>query len=279
MQCPQCGLGMPNTQSECIRCGLTLTPPERPEVYPLTREAIVQLSIGGAMATGVFSVEFLTFLFTPLLTLVHELGHALTGWFFAYPSIPAFDFVYGGGVTMHSPRQTAILTLIYAIYVYGLLHFRKNPRALAALGSYIVLYSIAAFTSIHELLMIFMGHGAELIFAGIFLYRAISGSSIVHALERPVYAFAGFYILLYDLRFSYRLMTSADYRLEYGEAKGGGHWMDFSRISLEYMGGKLILLSLIFLLLTLSVPLVSYLFYRYRDYILNGAGWVFGESE
>ena len=30
------------------------------------------------------------------VVLVHELGHAASGWLFGYPSLPAFDFTYGG---------------------------------------------------------------------------------------------------------------------------------------------------------------------------------------
>src|SRR5262249_19226093 len=119
-------------------------------------------------------------------------------------------------------------------------------------------------TQLHQILILFMGHGSELIFASIFIYRAMSGRSIVHSVERPLYAFIGILIVLHDVQFSYRLMTSADYRLEYGEAQGGGDWMDFSRIANEHMNGKLVLLSLLFLIYCFLTPLISYLIFRYR---------------
>ncbi|MDW8413615.1 MAG: hypothetical protein RMM17_13155 [Acidobacteriota bacterium] len=259
---------MPKAQSECIRCGTIII--AQPEPAPkLTKEAIIQLAIGASFAVSVFSVDLLAFLFTPLVTLVHELGHALTGWIFGYPSIPAFDFAYGGGVTAYLDRQTSLLVIIYAVFAYALLQLRQNKKMLLLVATVSMLYTIAAFTRIHELLMIAMGHGSELLFAMLFLYRAISGSSLVHNLERPAYAFAGCYITLHNLKFAYRLATRADYRLEYEEAKGGGHWMDFSRIALEFMDGKLVLVATIFLLATLLVPVLSYLLYRYGKHLLT----------
>ena len=72
-------------------------------------------------------------------------------------------------------------------------------------------------------------------FAGLFLYRAISGSGIIVGLERPLYAFVGVFIEVLDLRFAYLLLTSHAYRVDYEAAKGGGHWMDFSRIAEEFL--------------------------------------------
>jgi len=72
---------------------------------------------------------------------------------------------------------------------------------------------------------------------------------------------------LMDIRFAHRLMTSASFRAEYGAAKGGGHWMDFSRIAEEYLNVKLSTIASFFMLLCLITPLITFLFFRYKNYL------------
>ena len=55
------------------------------------------IGFGLAVCTQIFS--FLEMLVGYFVVLVHEMGHAIAGWLFGYPSLPAFDFTYGGGVT------------------------------------------------------------------------------------------------------------------------------------------------------------------------------------
>jgi hypothetical protein len=228
------------------------------------------LAWGGAAALGVFLVPILSFVFSYFLVLVHELGHAATGWLFGYPSIPAFDFSYGGGVTMHQDRQAGIVILVYAALAAGFYVARGRPRALAALGATTLLYSILAWTAAHEGLILFMGHGAELVFAGIFLHRAISGEGLKTPAERPAYAFVAFFTLLFDVRFALRLTASPLERTIYEEAKGGGHWMDFSRLADEYLHTGLGAVALLFLLACALPPLLAVLAHRYRPRLETG---------
>ena len=91
-----------------------------------------------------------------------------------------------------------------------------------------------------------MGHGTELLIAGIFFYRALSGAAVVHSVERPLYAAIAFFIVFSDINFSYRLMTSPFARAEYADAKGGGHWMDFSRIAIDHLHVNLTSVAFLF---------------------------------
>ncbi len=92
-------------------------------------------------------------------------------------------------MAIHHSRQTILLVLLYLCFGYLFYLFRRNPFTVVILAVVAVGYSLAAFTSIHEIIGLFMGHGFELIFAAIFLYRAISGSAIILAVERPLYGF------------------------------------------------------------------------------------------
>ena len=105
----------------------------------------------------------------------------------------------------------------------------------------------------------YMGHGSELVFAGVFLYRAISGSSIKLAAERPLYAMVGSFIVLSDMRFAWGLIHDVGARAAYEEAKGGGHWMDFSVLAEQYLHVELTTVAGLFWIACLLPPLAAWL--------------------
>jgi hypothetical protein len=238
-------------------------------VQHLDRKAWESLGIGLVTASVILFVPFLSFVFRYLITLVHEIGHAIWGWLFGYPSIPAFDFTYGGGITMHQDRRMIIVIIVYVLFAWLFYLYRKNHLSLLVLFVIVTLYTISAFTSFHSIVILFMGHGTELIFGAIFFYRALSGSSIIIDAERPLYGFLGFFIFFSDIGFAHRLITSTSFRAEYEAAKGGGHWMDFSRIAEEYLKVKLSTVAVLFLFLCLITPLLTFLFFRYKKNLFD----------
>lgn len=238
-------------------------------LYHLDKNAWTSLGIGAALTAVVMLFPFLSFVFRYVTTLVHEIGHAIFGWLFGYPSVPAFDFRYGGGVTMHQDRKIIIVIVVYLLFALLLYIYRRNGLSLIVITALVALYSLSAFTGMHQLIILFMGHGTELIFGSIFFYRALSGSAIVVAAERPLYAFLGFFMYFIDIRFAHRLMTSSTFRADYGDAKGGGHWMDFSRISIDFLHVRLESVAAFFLLFCLLAPFLTFLFFRYRDRLLD----------
>jgi len=225
-----------------------------PALEPAARRA---LAVGGALAVVVYAVPFLRFVFQVLITLVHELGHALAAWAFGIPSLPAFDFVYGGGVTIHQGRSTGLMILIYVGFVAIAYALRHSVGYMLAFAAWVVAYTLAAFAPVHEAIELAMGHGSELIFAGIFLYRALDGRACRVPAERPLYAFCGIFILMNDVAFASGLLTSAAKVADYEDAKGGGHWMDFSRLAEEYLHINLQAVAFFFLLACVLVPVLA----------------------
>lgn len=238
-------------------------------IQQLDRKAWESLGIGLVTAIVILFIPFLSFVFRYLITLVHEIGHAIWGWLFGYPSIPAFDFTYGGGITMHQDRRMIIVIIVYGLFAWLFYLYRKNHLSLVVLLVIVALYTISAFTPFHSIIILFMGHGTELIFGVIFFYRALSGSSIIIDAERPLYGFLGFFVFFSDIGFAYRLITSTSFRTEYEAAKGGGHWMDFSRIAEEYLKVKLSTVAIVFLFLCLITPFLTFLFFRYKNKLFH----------
>jgi len=104
-----------------------------------------------------------------------------------------------------------------------------------------------------------MGPGAELVVSAVFLHRGLSGRTCHHRAERFAYAFLGWFVILDNLRFAHRLLTSAFQREIYAEAKGGGHWMDFSVLAEQHLHVALEQVAALFLILCLLAPTLAVL--------------------
>src|SRR5947207_7079080 len=109
---------------------------------------------------------------------------------------------------------------------------RRHVPTLLGVAGLTAVFSWLAFTDWHDVLILAMGHGTELLISGIFLYRAMSGNAVLQMDERPAYAMAALIILIHDVRFGWELARSDEARAAYEEAKGGGAWMDFSQIEI-----------------------------------------------
>ena len=81
------------------------------------KEMIICLIAGFAIGLLAFYFQFTHFIFSYLTILIHELGHSFFGWIYGYPSIPSFDFTYGGGVACHLHRKIEITYLTYALLI------------------------------------------------------------------------------------------------------------------------------------------------------------------
>ena len=218
------------------------------------REATRALAWGAGGALLVFAFPFTRFVASYLAILVHELGHAVAGWVFGYPAIPAFDFLFGGGVTFHTGRNGVMLACVYGLLGAAAWWARRRTTLLLLIGIATGLHAILSMTRAHEAIQVAAGHLSELVSAGLFLHRALAGTGLRTPAERPAYAFAGSFLVLNAVAFAWKLATSDAARVEYGAAKGGGHWMDFSRLAAEFLGWELGTVARLYLVLAVVTP-------------------------
>ena len=285
--CPKCGFEEPESATECSRCGIVFgkwvddgrsrmsgqagLPVLQAEDAGFGRAEIRILIIGLVMAIVFTSISFLRFIFHPIIILVHELGHAVAGWLLGYPSIPSFDFVYGGGITPHGPFQIAIALVVAGGFAYLGYTLRQNPRAVAVIAACFLVWLFIDTSEWRRLLVVeAAGHMSECIFAGIFLYMSLAGIGWrVPEVERPLGAFVAFFIEINMILFCLDLMHNQEFLETYKQGKGGMLMHDVDAISADltiHTPWHPSIQGLAFLLLLFSfVPLAAAVFLYLRN--------------
>jgi hypothetical protein len=249
--------------------GEAAAPPPRPAaedpLAPNRPDATTAMTMGIGLlgALVCLAVDLLKVGMGGLKTLIHEFGHAAVSWLFGAPGIPSFDFVYGGGVAQLWPQKTGLLVLVYAAVGGLLVAYRRNPLTVGLLAAALAVYVPLAHSRYYHVAVLFMGHGMELVFAGIFLYRAWANRSIVNPLERPVYALAGWFLVLANIGFAWAVMHDAATRAWYFVGKGAIQ-NDFIVIARRYLQVPLDSVVGFFLFCCFLPPVVAFLLYRYQ---------------
>ncbi|MEN9359469.1 MAG: hypothetical protein RL095_1004 [Verrucomicrobiota bacterium] len=193
---------------------------------------------GGALVCAlVASVPFLDFIMSTLNTLVHETGHAAAGWCFGCPGLPAFDFTYGGGVTPCLEQAPDSIWLYRLIFLGGFVFFLwRRCWILAGLLVPLAILHHLVFSNYdaHQIAIVYFGHGAVVVVAGIFLWRGLSARDTAGLADRSLHAFAGFLLLTHDAKLFWGIAHDPEIRSWYEEGKGD-IMNDFVKLSLDHL--------------------------------------------
>lgn len=220
------------------------------------------------VAAGLMRLSLVNHIIGYLIILIHEFGHFLSRMLFGYPSIPAFDFREGGGVTTYSTRAMWIMLLPLGGLIYVLYLVRRHVMSVVIIVAVIICYLIFALTDGHNYLCIWAGHGMEVLIGGLFIYRAMSGSAVINPMERPLYAFCGWAMLIYTASFFFKLLTDDVEMIQY---RMGKSYVENDLVKIEsmtrFMSVKL--QCVLFILLCLLIPFAAFginLFFKWvRD--------------
>lgn len=250
MTCPKCGFDdNPAGAVECAQCGVILAKaaPREPVVRPyvIEEERVADgrigatewkvLGFGLAAAIVIYVLPFTRFVFSAIVTLFHELGHAVAGWLFGYPSLPAFDIIYGGGLTHYGQWHLSIVLAIGCGFAWLAWLFRENRRSLAIVVAFFALWLVIVTREWRrEIVMASAGHLAEYILAGIMFYKALAGTGWRSPeLERPLGAFVAFFVQIHSMLFAKRLLGDPSFLDWYRQGKGGALMNDLEVIALD----------------------------------------------
>lgn len=210
-------------------------------------------------------LSFLTYGLFYIGVFFHEIGHALFGWIFGYPSLPSFDFSEGGGMAYTFDRVWPLQIAIYAAGLYGLCRLKSSYYDILfmpAAALYVALVGISL-TTYHDAVILIMGHGTEALIGGFMIARAIFNVGLVRPEERWLNAVVGFYFECNLINMCLRILHDPQYRFEYMGQKGGHGFGDLSRFADEMlMTGGLnsgaYTLIFITLFMTIAVPTCIY---------------------
>lgn len=209
----------------------------------------------GIPAAFFFSLPIARFMGWFLGSLVHEMGHSLAAWMCGCPSFPAIR-LDGHAAAIHGeahPWFAGLLSLLLIAAAAGT--FRQGMRAIpVVLGAIGLVLPFLAFTNAREPFFLSMGHGGELLFAGVFLHRALSGGFTHQDAERLLYGCVGWYLIGRNAVLFAGLWSKASARDAYHGSGSFGLENDLIRLANDVPGWSLPSVGLAFLLLTLVTP-------------------------
>lgn len=197
---------------------------------------------------------------------LHELGHALARWALGYPALPRLDLEYGGGFTDYGARSLWLLFLVWGLMAGAIVWCRaKNRRrATVALYSLLLVHAIIAFQPLHEAVILYMGHGMEVLAAFACVIAAARLRERWPAFWRGALAAAGLYVLLKNALLCMGLALSRDQRLEYAFMKGGRGLGDYSRIA-DITGWDIEVAAGVMLVLVMGLLAAATIYARRRE--------------
>lgn len=171
-----------------------------------------------------------------MATFFHELGHTFFAWIFGYPTLPSFDFQYGGGMAWHFGRAALLQYGAMIVGAYGaFLVWRCHAVGGIMAAIAVVALAIVSLLSVHESVILFMGNGAEIVVGSYILTRVVCDAVPPRPGELEVHALAGWFLVCDPIRLSWGLIFDADARDAYWHQKGSEGFGDFSRIA-DYFG-------------------------------------------
>ena len=250
MDCPKCGSTADAAALECERCGVIFAKASHsrtvlPQPYVIEEERVADGRVGPAelkvlgfglvAAIVAYAIPFTRFVFSAIVTLFHEFGHAVAGWLLGYPSIPAFDLVYGGGLTHHGGFHVSIAVAVACGFAYLGWLFRENRKALGIVAALFLVWLLFVTREWRrELAFASAGHLSEFILAGILFYKALAGVGWkAPEVERPLGAFVAFFVQIHSTLFALRLLRDAAFMDWYRRGKGGALMNDLESVALD----------------------------------------------
>lgn len=209
------------------------------------------LIIGMVLALAFTLTPTLRFMGWFIGSLFHETGHVAYSWFVGCPAWPAIS-LRGHAAAFHQPQNPVVVALIGLGLVTGIVIARQQQRFGAlAIGLLVLWPLLTFFEGIREVGFLLSGHLGELVFAGVFLWRARTGEAIEHEAERPLYACVGWFLLVRNIVLTAGLtftesaralyMTNGSFGLTNDYVRVAQHWL---HVPLQAVSGFMLLVAL-----------------------------------
>ena len=236
-----------------------LDPPAAPRAQSM--EPWIYLGLGAISAPVFALTPLLGFMGWFLASLVHEMGHTAVAWFFGMPAFPAIS-LEGHAVSVHSEPIVLFAMFVWAGLGGAAWRFLEGRARWTALGIVGVVYPLLAFTDARECLHLLAGHGGELAFAALCLWKALDGGFTQSRLERGLYGTVGWYLLGTNAKLCLGLMFSDSSREGYAENGSFGLTNDMIRVAHGVLHWRLQSVAFLMLVVTLAALAAAFGLWR-----------------
>jgi len=209
----------------------------------------------GAAAQLFFVGEYITWF---LGALCHEMGHTAAAVLTGSPSFPAIR-LDGHAATQIHDRYLWIALGVLALGAVWCARAHGDRMRMTLRAACLVPLAVAAlWPSAREVMILYAGHLGELLFAGIFLWRAYTGGFTQHSAERPLYAALGWMFVWENLVLAIGLMVSASARTHYSGNGSFGGENDLVRVAFEHFGSGLPVAAIPLLAAAVATPVAAW---------------------
>ena len=165
--------------------------------------------------------------------LCHEIGHAVVALATGHLAIPSFDLLHGGGVTLIFDRSWWLAVLDLALPSMLAYRYRQSRWILSAAVALSALLLMLMLTGWDVPLGLEMGHGGQLVAAGICLYLALAGTT--RPVDRWLYGLLGWSVGMDVVTLCWSLIHDPDALAAYYAGKDGVD-NDFVRLAEDCLG-------------------------------------------
>jgi hypothetical protein len=221
----------------------------------------IYLGIGAATAPIFALTPLLGFMGWFLRSLAHEMGHCAVAWFFGMAAIPAIS-LEGHAAAVHTEPSRFLAVLVWAALVGAAWHWLRGRARWTAMAISAVIYPALAFTQAREVLQLLAGHGGELAFATVCLFKALDGGFTQSRLERGLYGTVGWYLLGSNAILCLGLVASPASRQGYSENGSFGLTNDMIRVADDLLDWTLPSVAMLVLLAAIAVLPASWALWR-----------------
>jgi hypothetical protein len=252
--CEMCGELLRRAPVVALRLEPQLPEPSFAEESPARdpREPWIYLGVGALTAPLFALTPLVGFMGWFLASLAHEMGHCAVAWFFGMPAFPAIS-LEGHAASIHSEPSVVFALCVWAMLAGAAWRFLAGRARVIALALVAVIYPALAFTGAKECLHLLGGHGGELAFATICLWKTLDGGFTESRLERGLYGTVGWYLVGTNVRLCAGLMFSSSSREGYAESGSFGLTNDMIRVAEDVLGWRLQSVALLVLVAALAV--------------------------
>jgi len=297
VECPKCGRPARDGTRVCGLCGSLLrtgTAPARavaaapvvadPTNFDRVEAALIErqrlerdasrhapwkyFAIGLATAPIFAWTPFLQYMGWFLASLVHEMGHAGFAWLCGMPAIPAISPA-GHAAAVHGEQSIGLAILVLCALLYGAWRLLEGPARIVAMIVVAIAQPALAFTGAKEIAFLLCGHGGELAFATLALWKALDGGFTSSKLERGLYGTVGWYLVGKNVFLCVGLITSSSARAHYAANGSFGLTNDYIRAAEDVLGWRLESVAMLMLVASLATIPAAILLWRAR---LRAAG-------